>query len=353
MMRSNPPRPVGLIRFRLPCVRRLGSRLLGAFLIAVSGLQGPLETGGQAWGQAAPAKPTPQAGRPVAKPAELPPAQTLELRTSDGLTIAGTYYPPMPEVDRLAAILLIHDLGGSHATVEPLARLLQRAGCDVLAPDLRGHGGSPFPPTRPGGDPETRSLRKPDFDRIIAASPVQQVREQATIRGDIEAGLLALLDRSGPERPPVCVVGSGIGGTLAALWTISDWEWRRLTTGQQGQYVKGLVLVSPVWADKGLNIKPALDRVPVRDSLPVLILAGDGDKDATRVFNQFERLRPGKSMAIDLAAGEKPDPNAVKQNSVFFFRFGSPLRADKLASETSLAPPPATLVFQFLRTMVQ
>lgn len=348
-MQPNPPRAAAIASLRL--IRLFSNSLMAAIVIV--GMPDPLATGSLAWGQAVATNPAPSAGKPSSKPVEPPAAQTVEFQTSDGLTISAAYYPPLPEVDRLAAILLVHDLGGSHATVEPLARLMQRAGCDVLAPDLRGHGGSPLFPTRPGGGPETRPLQKPDFDRIIAASPGQPVREQATIRGDIEASLLELLDRSGPDRPPVFVVGSGIGGTLAALWTLSDWEWRRLTTGQQGQIVKGLVLVSPAWAYKGLNIKLALDRAPVRDTLPVLILAGDGDKDATRVFDYFERLRPGKSMAIDLAAGDKPDPNAVQQTSVFFFRFGSPLRADKLASETSLAPSPAALVFQFLRTRVQ
>jgi pimeloyl-ACP methyl ester carboxylesterase len=304
---------------------------------------------------ARPAGAPPAAGQLPAKtgaPAALPGAQTLEIPTSDGLTLAAAYYPPMPDVDRLASVLLVHDLGGSHATVEPLAQVLQRVGCDVLAPDLRGHGASLF--RKSGDKSEARPLRKPDFDMIVLSNPNQQVREQATIRGDLEASLLALLERAGDQRPPVCVVGCGLGGTLATLWTNSDWAWRRLTTGDQGRNVKGLVLVSPVWTDKGVNIKPALDVSPVRDSLPILILAGTADKDAGKVFDYFERLRPGKTIAVDLTQDSpKADPKALAEKSVFSFTFRSPLKADKLATESSLAPQPAKIIVNFVQNKLR
>lgn len=291
---------------------------------------------------------------PPGKNIPLPPARPQTIRTTDGLDLSASYYAPLPEVDRLASVLLIHDIGGSHASVEPLAQLLQWAGCDVLSPDLRGHGESLFPASGPGSSRneteknKQRPLRKPDFDMIVASSPNQQVREQASIQGDIEASLLRLLDLTGPDRRPVFIVGCGLGGTLATLWTVSDYAWRDLTDGQQGRFVKGLVLVSPLWAEKGINIKPALDTPPLRDALPVMILAGSEDKNAGKVFDYFKKLRPDQC-STTFVAKTGDDDKKQKKLTVFFLAYNSPLQSDKLAIERSMNPPPARFMVEFFR----
>ncbi|NBW88060.1 MAG: hypothetical protein EBR23_14840, partial [Planctomycetia bacterium] len=68
--------------------------------------------------------------------------QELLLETSDGVAIAAWYYPLPKDAASLGTVILIHDIDGSHRTVEPLAKALQAAGCAVVAPDLRGHGAS-------------------------------------------------------------------------------------------------------------------------------------------------------------------------------------------------------------------
>lgn len=67
-----------------------------------------------------------------------PPAgfEAVELRTDDGVSLAGWYAPPTNE----AVIILVHGAGGSREQVRPYAEMLVRHGYGVLALDLRGHG---------------------------------------------------------------------------------------------------------------------------------------------------------------------------------------------------------------------
>lgn len=66
--------------------------------------------------------------------------RTVRLRTTDDVTIVGTYYPikqnPAP------AVLLIHSVARNRTTWDDFAKLLQHRGMAALAIDLRGHGES-------------------------------------------------------------------------------------------------------------------------------------------------------------------------------------------------------------------
>ncbi|MBN1965838.1 MAG: alpha/beta fold hydrolase [Anaerolineae bacterium] len=73
-----------------------------------------------------------------------PEAQRVELAASDGLTLVGDYYAPVP-LDEDAetgapAVLLLHQLGGRRGAWEPIFAPLLEAGYAVLTVDMRAHG---------------------------------------------------------------------------------------------------------------------------------------------------------------------------------------------------------------------
>jgi len=119
--------------------------------------------------------------------------EELQLETSDGIRIAAWYYPVPEDAKAVATVILVHDLEGSHKTVDNLARNLQRAGCAVVAPDLRCHGGSGSRPaalTGSGGKSDSadpRLLKKIDLESIAAATG-GRLRGQSALRGESATG---------------------------------------------------------------------------------------------------------------------------------------------------------------------
>jgi len=79
------------------------------------------------------------------RPAELDPravgarATAWTVRTTDGLTLRGWYYPTQ---ERRHLIVLVHGMGGSWPEMAAIGRDLVRRSYDVLLFDLRGHGQS-------------------------------------------------------------------------------------------------------------------------------------------------------------------------------------------------------------------
>lgn len=265
--------------------------------------------------------------------------ETAALETSDGVGLSLSFYPPAG--DSIATVLLVHDVGGSHASVRELATGLQRAGCAVAVPDLRGSGGSTGGGQRAGGS----SLKRNEL-LMIAGAGGGSIRSQARIRGDLETvrnWLKAKEQEGDVDLERFCVIGSGLGGTLAALWTAADWGWQPITRGPQGQDVDGLILISPVWADKGISINKALgaraliDRRPVKpllEHLPVMIIAGEDDSQAERLFKTFQQARP-TSWYQQLADGTKSQADSERRGAtgpIVFVQIKSILRADKLAT---------------------
>ena len=262
--------------------------------------------------------------------------ETAALETSDGEGISLTFYPPAD--DNAATVLLVHDIGGSHASVRELAASLQRAGCAVAVPTLRGSGAG-------AGNRSGPPLQRNEL-LMIAGTGGGKIRSQASIRGDLETvrNWLQAKARDGEvDLERFCVIGSGLGGTLAALWTAADWGWQPNTRGPQGQDVDGLVLISPVWADKGISINAALaarsivDRRPVKpilESLPVMIIAGEDDSQADRLFKTLKQARPSSwfQQQPDGTKTESPPGRKDDTGPVIFVQIRSPLQADKLAT---------------------
>lgn len=271
-------------------------------------------------------------------PEDAGPEQDL-VSTSDGVGLALWYYPSASE-EAVATVILVHDLEGSHETLEPLALGLQAAGFSVVSPDLRGHGKSTTRewPTGRTDTLEANRLLKADLE-AVAVSQGGRVREQARLRGDLESvyGWIRRTARSDQRLDPsrLCLVGSGLGGTLASLWSAADAAWPPLASGPQGGNVRAVCLISPVFALKGATIGPALQTPVVSRELPLLILAGERDRDASRVFGQLKRARPDAWFeqkldgSSDKASGvENPTTDA----SLFLLSYRTGDRADALAT---------------------
>jgi pimeloyl-ACP methyl ester carboxylesterase len=271
-------------------------------------------------------------------------SEKISLETSDGIPIAAWFYPVPEGTKSLATVILVHDLEGSHKTVEQLAVSLQNGGCAVVAPDLRRHGASGARPAgaasaNKGDSADPRQLKKQDLE-AIAASQGGRLRDQSLLRGEIEAARNWIAKNSGSggvNLDKLCVVGSGIGATLATMWTAADWSWLPTASGPQGQQVRALVLVSPVWASKGISLSFPLQNPALQQRVPIMLLGGKADRDAGRLFDQLKRLRPEswfqqRSGQADKAR-ELDDPAAA---TVFFLQNDSSLVGDKLASEPSL-----------------
>lgn len=267
-------------------------------------------------------------------------AKRFDLETSDGVELATWYYAPPDEAKPIATVILVHDLDGSHETVEPLAAALQQAGYAVAVPDLRGHGAS-----RPPGAAGRGPLRRSDLE-LIAAGSGGRLREQAGVRGDLETVYAFLAARGGPgvfAPDRLAVVGFGAGGLLATLWTTADWAWPPLASGPQGQKVGALVLVSPAWAAKGATIQPALATEVVKHEVPIMLLAGTADRDAIRLFEQLKRQRPKDW--YDQRAGDDGSAKKAKDASLLLLQFSTPMSSEKLLD----TGPATTVIRDFLK----
>jgi len=278
----------------------------------------------------------------VAQPAAEAGGQMESVRTSDGVNLALWYYPAATE-QALGTVVLVHDLESSHAALEPLALGLQAAGMSVVAPDLRGHGESTNRewPNGRTDELEAERLRKGDLDAITVTQG-GRVREQATLRGDLETvyGWIRRTARADQRlaADQLCIVGSGLGGTLASLWTAKDAAWPPLASGPQGRNVQAICLISPVFALKGATIGPALQTQTLSRDLPLVILAGERDRDATRIFNQLKGKR-SDAWFEQKADGSTDKASAVENPttdaSLFLLTYGTTETGDALATAGS------------------
>ncbi|MEI6037644.1 MAG: alpha/beta fold hydrolase [Planctomycetota bacterium] len=267
--------------------------------------------------------------------------EELSLETSDGVRLVAWYYRVNEDTKPLATVILLHDLEGSHKSVEPLATALQEAGYAVIAPDLRGHGASTRRVWANGKEEEivAKAFKKTDLE-LMAATTGGRMRDQAGIVGDIETVRNCIQRKSVDGELDInqlCVVGCGTGATLAALWTTADAAWPPLVSGPQGQQVRALVLVSPIWATKGLSISPALSSDILKREMPIMVIAEADNRDATRLFDQLKRQRPQDwfEQRLDQPFAKAPKLEKPADATLFYMQLDSTLSGDKLAADST------------------
>lgn len=322
--------------------------LIFAFVSAAAAAQAPAVDNPQAPPVAPQAAPpaAPPAGQAAQPPADVaaepvrPAPEELDLQTTDGLRLKAWYYGVPKDSTPAATVILVHDLEGSHTSVEPLALALQELGFAVVAPDLRGHGAST---TRAvAGQRESldaRKLKKNELE-FIPQSAGGSVREQSTVRGDIEAvrnWIKRKSDDGELDIDRLCVVGSGAGAILATMWTAADWSWQPIATGPQGRQVRAVVMVSPVWATKGITISTAMANDALKQDIPLMLLGGGNDRDAERLFEQLRRYRPAGW--FEQRPGRQPEKapklGKIADARLVYIELDSTLSADKLATDAA------------------
>lgn len=302
------------------------------------------------------------AADPQAKEGEKEPPpepEVVTLQTTDGVEIGAWVYRVADDTEPLATVLLLHDLGGSHKTVEPLAKTLQAGGCNVVAPDLRGHGESQIPQRAraAGATDQSSVLKNPDFVAMTATGG-GRLRDQSATRGDVEVIRNWIKQQAGAGKlglDDLYVVGSGLGATVGTTWTVLDATWPPIASGPQGGDVRGVVMIDPAFVTKGFTLGKPLASEPVKSSLPLMIIGGD-EGDSAKVFDQLKRARPSAwydSRLFDAETRKNTSPAKDSEASLLFLKLGGKLTGDRLAAARSTdprQPDPAKLILAFIQT---
>lgn len=276
----------------------------------------------------------------VAQPAvakdkkEIPPPKDIVRRTKDGLDLVGTFYGSIEGKDAVPVILL-HGYKGDRRDFGELPGLLQKAGCAVLAIDLRGHGES-TKLVRPNGTTtnlDATRLRKEDFALMVSQ--------------DLEEAKRFLMEKNNAGElniEKLCIVGAEMGATIGLNYAALDWSWPTLSTGKQGQDVKALVLLSPQYTFRGIPIGQALNLPAIQQTLSCMLVVGSGDnssmRDANRIHKILEKHRPAPPT----------DPAEVQEKQdLFLVTPETSLSGTKMLGESSLEVNPRIAKFIELR----
>ncbi len=227
------------------------------------------------------------------------PPEATKVTTKDGVELSITYYPgPFakdPALGKQATpVVLLHGEKDTQSMFSSLAKRLQSTGQTdkstsfaVVTVDLRGHGAS----TRQKGlDGQNRQVDVAKLSRkdILSMSALDMEAVRSFLVRKNDAGELNL--------NKLCLVGVGLGATVAVNWAAQDWSAPPLLVGKQGQDVKALVLVSPQWKYRGVMLQQALRLPAIKKNIAWMLVYGeqssDQAADAKRIYRQLERFHP-------------------------------------------------------------
>lgn len=212
---------------------------------------------------------------------KLPDPQEMGLTTKDGVDLTVTYYESL-QGKTAVPVLMLHAFGGSRVDYHDAALQLQKEGCAVLVPDLRGHGKS-----------TGRGDRTIDFSKF-------RPNDYATIARDLEACKKFLIQENNSEKlniDAMCIVAAEESCILAVAYTALDWSFPTVAGVKQGKDIKGLVLLSPPWQYKSLRINEPLSHESLQGPVAVYVIVGDRQRsaasDARKIMQQLEKGRRG------------------------------------------------------------
>jgi pimeloyl-ACP methyl ester carboxylesterase len=161
--------------------------------------------------------------------------RAVSLRTSDGVTLAGSLYEatrrPAP------AVILLHMLTRTREDWDQLGQRMSDAGVHVLTIDFRGHGGS---------------SGVPDVTRFVL---------------DAQAARIFLSGRTDLGVSAVGIAGASVGANVAILVAVAD------------PTIRSLALLSPSLDYRSLRTEGPMQKYGER---PALLLAGTDDPYALR-----------------------------------------------------------------------
>jgi pimeloyl-ACP methyl ester carboxylesterase len=262
-----------------------------------------LAVAAQAWSQA-PAPATPP-GPPTTAPTTpvIPKPEDVTLSTGSAgdpepLALQATYYASFKD-DGAVPVILLHMYNGSRADYGNLAKSLQLLGHAVLAPDLRGHGGSTKFANEALKPLSVATLRGNQFE----AMPVF----------DVESCRIFLQSKKNVNIEKLCVVGAEMGSVVALVYALRDWSWPDLGGRKQGKYVKALVLISPDMKFRGLKAARAMADPNISGGLSILMAVGQKDGSGAQTMkSMFERRHPKPAKKEDKSFFYVPMPTSLK-----------------------------------------
>jgi pimeloyl-ACP methyl ester carboxylesterase len=239
----------------------------------------------------------PPAVRPGAKKPERPAPKTLSLMTADGVMLRTMYFPS-DKGKEAVPVILIHEWQGQASPYGGLVKALWDAGCAVVVPELRGHGGS---------KEQEVAGRKREFD----VSRMGKADVMSMITGDLEAVKKFLVEENNAQRlnlNALTLVGVREGAILASHWAVRDLNFPSVGALKQGQDVKAMVLISPERVIKGVGLDDTInDRIFVQ--LPFQIVIGKTSRQASETDRFHKKLEGLKKR---MARGDAKDLQYVE-----------------------------------------
>ena len=225
-------------------------------------------------------------------------AEVVPLTTRDGVQLKISYFPGTARKGSLKAkqttpVVFLHDYKGSRAVFTSLVQKLQamekaevdRPSFAAVTVDLRAHGESNRVANNPQIELDASKLNKNDY-LAMASNDMDAVRSFLVQKND--EGELNL--------NKLCLVGSGMGANVAAIWALTDWSYPPLAVGKQGQDVKAVVMISPRWSYNGLLMQLPMKSLVLKRRVAWMIVYGDKDSDfktdATKLDRQLEKYHP-------------------------------------------------------------
>jgi pimeloyl-ACP methyl ester carboxylesterase len=203
----------------------------------------------------------------------------VSLKTKDGVELRAFYFPSEKGKEAIT-VLLVHEWQGQASPYAKLVYALREAGCAVLVPDYRGHGGSREYTDRRGMKQRFNlaTMSKRDIENIIKLDLEEAKQFLVQENNDGYLNLNALV-----------VIGVREGCVMACHWAARDWRFPSVGSVKQGQDVKALVLISPEKIVKGVTLDSALTD-PNLLRLPFLIIGGSGSPEASETERIHKRI---------------------------------------------------------------
>ena len=219
--------------------------------------------------------------------------QTETIKTKDNIKLR-TFYFPSNKGKEAIPVLIVHEWKGQASPYAKLVLALNKAGCAVIVPDYRGHGGSKEYMNRKG---ETKKFNIDTMNKNDIGSVVTQ---------DLEAVKRFLVKENNEGKlnlNALVVIGIGEGCILGSNWAMRDWQFGPVGSKKRGQDVKALVYVSPKKVYKGVSMDPPLKN-PAILSLPTFIIWGSESDEAADARQMSKRITAYKKRAAGSKTAE-------------------------------------------------
>ncbi|HEY1067528.1 MAG TPA: hypothetical protein VGE52_15505 [Pirellulales bacterium] len=274
---------------------------------------------------------------------DLPSPSDVTIETPDGVLLRATYYPSLKGREAVPIILLPDHVNadkspGSRSDYRDLCLTLQAAGHAPLAVDWRGIGESTA----------YRNGMKIEVEKLRA-----QVLEAVTTI-DMEAiknWLMAKNNLGECNIDKLSVVAAGASTPVAINWAVRDWAWPILPgRGKQGQDVKALVLLSPVWNAAGYGIDQGVNLLAANRGVSVQIAVGG--RGGSKLLKEAGKLNDRIKAARPEPKDQKPE-DAIKNRTLIYFEYETQFQGVKLLGQQKKLLEEHIVKFEELRCVNQ